>query len=193
MPRKKSKASRDVPERLTKSVWLRNALEVLSQHGESKVRIDTICDALGVTKGSFYWHFDGRKDFMEALFHYWEDEFNVAVPQTVEQMGGSAYERLLTLFRMVKEGDLGRYDVSFDAWAAHEPDMAILVQGVYQLRYKYLKSLFRELGFKGVSLETRTVAFLAYLKSETQVTGKSLRRRSPARIKEELGIFLKPD
>ena len=48
---------------------------------------------------------------------------------------------------------------------------------------------FRELGFRGFELETRTTAFLAFLKSETWVTGKEHSRRSAKRIAAELEFF----
>ena len=179
-------------ERLSREEWLQKALEVLSREGESKLRIDRICQALGVTKGRFYWHFAGRTEFLEAILDYWARSFNQRVPETVEAHGGDARERLRFLFTMVTKENLGRYDNAFDAWAAHEPGIADLVRKVYRLRWDYVGSLFRELGYRGVELEVRTAAFLSYLKVETQVTGKPPVRRSPQRIETELEMFAGP-
>jgi AcrR family transcriptional regulator len=179
-------------ERLSREAWLEKALEVLSRDGESKVRIDSVCAALGVTKGSFYWHFKGRDDFLETLFDYWTERFNRRVPESTKAHGGTASERIRFLFKLVTRENLGKYDAAFDSWAAHEPATARRVKEVYRLRYDYVASLFRELGFRGVALEVRTVAFLSFLKVESRVTGKAPPRRNARRIAIELEFFTRP-
>jgi AcrR family transcriptional regulator len=178
--------------RFSRETWLREALEVLSREGEGKLRIDTICKALGVTKGSFYSHFKGREEFIQAMLEYWIAEFNARVPQTTEERGGSASERLRFLFDFVTSNDVGRYDVAIDAWATHEPGIAAQVRVAYQLRFDYVRSLFLELGFRGIDQETRTTAFLAFLKSESRVTGRRIEKRTPHRIATEMRFFLSP-
>ena len=183
------RASRD---RLSKEVWLGEALEVLSREGEGKLRIDGICRSLKVTKGSFYWHFEGRNDFIQSLLDFWRERFNVSVPETTEEHGGSAMDRLRFLFEFVTSNQLGRYDVAIDAWAAHEPGVAQQVREVYQMRFDYVGSLFRELGFRGIDLETRTTALLAFLKSESSVSGRKVEKRTARRLELELKFFTSP-
>ena len=191
----KAKTDNDQQEprgRFSKGVWLEEALEVLSREGEGTLRIDSICRALKVTKGSFYWHFKGREDFIQAILDYWKDRFNANVPRITEEQAGSPMERLRFLFEFVTSNDLGRYDVAIDAWAAHEPGVAQHVREIYQLRFEYVSSLFRELGFRGIDLETRTAAFLAFLKAENRVTGKRVENRTAHRIDVEMKFFTSP-
>ena len=145
--------------------------------------------SFSVTKGSFYWHFENRADFLQALLDYWVAVFNRRVPETAEAGGGSALERLRRVFEMVVENDLGIYDVAFDAWAAHEPEIAEQVKATYRYRYQYVRSLFHELGFRGIELETRTTAFLSFLKSESWVTGRERPASTPRRIDAGLEFF----
>jgi len=98
---------------------------------------------------------------------------------------------LRSVFRIVTEGNLGKYDAAFDSWAAHEPAIANRVREVYQWRYDYVGSLFRGLGFRGIELETRTAAFLSFLKVETRVTGKPRPRRTRRRMEAELAFFIR--
>lgn len=188
-PQKSSNAKR---ERFSRESWLEKALEVLTREGESRLRVDSICAAIGVTKGSFYWHFKGRDDFLEALFDYWEEKFNRRVPETTQAHGGTAAERIRFLFELVTGENLGRYDAAFDSWATHEPAVLGRVKKIYRLRYDYVSSLFREIGFRGIDLETRTVAFLSFLKVESWVTGKTRTNRSTRRIGGELEFFTRP-
>ena len=57
--------------RLTKDEWLAQALDTLSKRGKSRLTIDSLVAKLGVTKGSFYWHFENRADFIQQLMEYW--------------------------------------------------------------------------------------------------------------------------
>jgi AcrR family transcriptional regulator len=52
---KKQKVSRR-----DRTQWLEAALKVVARDGGARLRIDTLVNELGVTKGSFYWHFSGR-------------------------------------------------------------------------------------------------------------------------------------
>ena len=57
--------------RLTREEWLSRAFELLAREGPSKLHVETLVKRLGVTRGSFYWHFDSRRLFIRALVDYW--------------------------------------------------------------------------------------------------------------------------
>ncbi|MFA9270109.1 MAG: TetR/AcrR family transcriptional regulator, partial [Baekduiaceae bacterium] len=53
----RSSASKASTPRLSVDDWVACALEVLADEGVAGIKIPTLCKRLGVTKGSFYWHF----------------------------------------------------------------------------------------------------------------------------------------
>lgn len=57
--------------RLSAENFIEHALSVLMSEGPSEVKIARICADLGVTKGSFYWHFADLNALMEALADNW--------------------------------------------------------------------------------------------------------------------------
>ena len=64
------------------------------------MRVEAVARALGVTKGSFYWHFDDRRALVDAVVARWEAE------QTEEVIArttapGTPRERLAALFTEV--------------------------------------------------------------------------------------------
>ena len=61
-------------DRLGKDDWLRAARRALLIRGPNGVRVEPLARDLGVTKGSFYWHFSDRDDLLEALLVEWEQE-----------------------------------------------------------------------------------------------------------------------
>jgi AcrR family transcriptional regulator len=61
--------------RTTRAQYFELGLNLLAGGGARAVTIDTLCTGLEVTKGSFYHHFQGVRDFMAQLLLYWEDRY----------------------------------------------------------------------------------------------------------------------
>ena len=57
--------------RLTVDDWLQAGYTILADEGLNGLKLDRLCDRLGVTKGSFYWHFTNMKTYREALIESW--------------------------------------------------------------------------------------------------------------------------
>ena len=51
--------------RTLRTSWIDEGLRALAHGGPDAVRIEGLARALGVTKGGFYWHFDGRTALLE--------------------------------------------------------------------------------------------------------------------------------
>ena len=49
------------PTRTPRSSWIEEGLRALAAGGPDAVRIELLAQALGVTRGGFYWHFDDRR------------------------------------------------------------------------------------------------------------------------------------
>ena len=89
--------------RLSDEDWLALALEVLSREGEADLRIDRLCQGLGVTKGSFYAHFENRADFVGRLVAYWAEESTESTISVIDNLRGETAEaRLLALMRSAR-------------------------------------------------------------------------------------------
>ncbi len=146
--------------RLSRDDFLARALEVLSTEGESKLRIDRLVEAIGVTKGSFYWHFENRADFVHSLAEYWE---HWSTDSVIEELDGAADDPktvLLKIHEIVSRDDLVRYDLVMRAWATHEPEVARIVKSVDRTRFEFVRRQFQRLGYRGRELDVRTRAFV---------------------------------
>jgi len=148
--------------RLNRESWLALALEVLSREGRAKIQIEYLAQRLGVTKGSFYAHFSGRKEFITSVAAYWADTLTVNALNKLSTAEGTAEERLLLLMQTIKNHQLGKYDIVMRAWALDEPLVGEQVEKVDQIRFEYIKSLFAEMGFTGADLEMRSTIFQAF-------------------------------
>src|SRR5258708_33968522 len=100
--------------------WLEAAKAALAEHGVDAVRIEPLAQRLGITKGSFYWHFRDRPALLAALLEEWEKEATLAIIDQVESRGGGAGARLLRLFLLTLDAD-PRLERQLRAWAAGDP------------------------------------------------------------------------
>lgn len=155
--------------RFDREAWLRAALEVLAHAGQAKLRVDNLASELGVTKGSFYHHFKNRDDFVRSLTAYWASAFTDWVIDELQKMEGTANERLLRLMQFIEREQLDRYDIAFRSWAAQDPFIAEDVKKVDLARYRFVRSLFVEMGFEGADLEDRVQLWLVFHSAQRTV------------------------
>jgi len=160
-------------KRLSREEWLHRALELFVKEGKVKLRVEPLVESIGVTKGSFYWHFKDRKDFIVSLSQYWLDYCTSQVVDLINQQGGDAKKRLFFLMKTVFEKDAGRYDLTMRAWAASNSEVARVVSKSDQQRIAIVSKLFHEMGFRGKELQNRTDAFFCYMQGSPIITKKS--------------------
>ncbi len=150
-------------QRLSRNDWLKNALSVARAKGEEELKIDKICRHLKVTKGSFYAHFESRKDFIQQLVDYWRTEFTESVIQKMDLVVDEPPEhQLLTLMTILRDGHFNNSDAMFRSWALHDATVHKGVAEVDSLRYDCVRAIFKHMGFVGGELEMRTRMFVVY-------------------------------
>ncbi len=57
--------------RLSVDDWIQVGFAILADGGPNALRVDALCELLGVTKGSFYWHFTDLAAYRTALVEAW--------------------------------------------------------------------------------------------------------------------------
>jgi len=175
--------------RLTREEWLHRALEVVAMKGNAKLRIHELVKHIGVTRGSFYWHFKDRDDFVRALVDYYHSWSTDQVIDQVARVGGDEAQRLKTVMRFVAEEDLGRYEVAMTSWGVQEPFVAQSFEIAIRRRIDFIRSLFLELGFEGQELETRTLAFVGYMRMVHSADDPAVRREHLKHLDERHAVL----
>ncbi len=62
---------RGAGRRLSVDDWIQAGFALLADGGPNALRVDRLCERLGVTKGSFYWHFADLPAYRSALIAAW--------------------------------------------------------------------------------------------------------------------------
>ncbi|MFY8041362.1 MAG: TetR/AcrR family transcriptional regulator, partial [Rhodoferax sp.] len=129
---------------LSRTQWLDQGLLTLADKGPQYVKIDVLCQELGVTKGSFYHHFNHHADFVSALLDPWESTHTRQLIEAVAS-ATSASERAERLSQLVYSKDM-RPEVAMRAWGKSHPEVAARVNAVDTQRLQYLTELAVSMG-----------------------------------------------
>src|SRR5216117_2195540 len=109
------------PTRTPRTSWIAAGLRALGVGGPDAVRIEKLAQALSVTKGGFYWHFEDRRALLEAMLDAWERVVIDEVIERVEGEAGDARAKLRRLFALAGSGgDLMKIELAIREWARRD-------------------------------------------------------------------------
>lgn len=134
--------------RLTRADWLSAALDLLVENGIDAVRITRLADHLGVTRGSFYWHFAGRAALLDAMLDVWA-QTNTASVIRAATVEGTLEDRVLALFMCWVDPDIfdPKLDFAVRDWARGDAKLQEIIKEADRQRMDAIISMFAESGF----------------------------------------------
>ncbi|EAR20486.1 TetR/AcrR family transcriptional regulator [Nitrococcus mobilis] len=144
---------------LTADAWAEAALEIIAESGFDTVAVEPLARRLGVTKGSFYWHFANRQALVQAALEQWERR------ETDEVLARAAQERdpRKRLARLFREADgsrrAGRLYLALTGAIENHP-IQIVVRRVMDHRVEFLRECYAAMGLSAGEAWQR--AILAY-------------------------------
>jgi AcrR family transcriptional regulator len=148
--------------RISREEWLEHSLDWL-EHSKGYFRLDDLVKTLGVTTGSFYWHFKGKDDFIQSLLDYWEVTTTSNVFAHMQSFtDADAKTQLLELMRVLRNKTFCRHDIAVRNLAIWHQGAAKKVAEVDKMRLGFVRKLFAGMGFSGDELEARAHAFAVF-------------------------------
>ena len=124
--------------------WLLQALDIFIEEGIDAVRITRLADELGVTRGSFYWHFSNREDLIEALVDYWKNQNTNAIIDSVSN-AESLSRGIFSFFDTCLNTELfdPRLDLAIREWARRSADIREQLDNADNARVAALSNFFQ--------------------------------------------------
>jgi len=130
---------------LEPSDWVRAALARLAKEGIHEVRIEVLARDLGVSKGSFYWHFRDRADLLEKMLGVWEDSELAWLGEKASD-GGTASRWAQFVARSIDPVRLTT-EVAIRSWARGDEKVGTRIAAVTRKRATLIAEVLREVGF----------------------------------------------
>lgn len=162
MVRKGTGAKRLDEATLTSSDWVEGSLQLISEAGLRALTVEALAARLGVTKGSFYWHFKGRSELLAGALARWEHR------ATTEAIAGlsavtDARQRLILMLDAATRPPRSRSLYAALAEAADDPMVSRVLKRVASSRIEFLETCYRELGLPVSQAKAKAVlAYAAY-------------------------------
>jgi AcrR family transcriptional regulator len=185
---------RESRSRLSREEWLIQALEILAEEHNALLKIDELVKQMGVTKGSFYWHFKDRDDFLAQLLDYWVYEFNEKVGEEVGKAVGDhdARARMRFLLTYLVEHDCSRYDMVIRGWAGQDPKVCAVLKKVDKFRLDTMYSLLTEMGFQDAEAQIRSRILVTFMSLRAGLFVKRSKQAELDAIDAQIDFFTRP-
>lgn len=159
---------RKTNESLTREDWVSAAWDMLGESGLDGVRVEPLARRLGVTKGSFYWHFKDRQQLVEALldrwFSIWDDQMSPGMETAADPA-----DRIWALFESVVGRVTRGQTVSLRMLSHSNPDVARRIDERDAQRLSFLTAQLVAIGFSPDEARVRGQVY------QTIMTGEYLR------------------
>jgi AcrR family transcriptional regulator len=126
-----------------KDDWLDSGLTILGQSGLKALTIDYMAGILGVTKGSFYHHFQSMRYFQEQLVACWADQYlgtSGAIPEDPSERLALLDSIMDVVFSQITEPE-----IAIRTWAQEDELVYSFVAQVDSVRRDFVLSVFTSL------------------------------------------------
>jgi AcrR family transcriptional regulator len=180
---KAAKAKREKGS-LTSADWINAAIDVLVASGVADLKVERLAASLGVSKGSFYWHFQNRDDLLDQVLEQWS---RVACYDQTKRIDGEEPDPARRLLRFMllplsseRATRMADLELAIMGWARRDPRAQAALEAVDRTRTANAHALLREIGVSDAKAQAR--AHEAY----ASIRYVSLRRDLPVDERREL-------
>ncbi|MCT7353584.1 TetR/AcrR family transcriptional regulator [Streptomyces sp. 15-116A] len=167
--------------------WIEAGLRALTAGGPEAVRIESLAQSLGVSKGGFYGYFRNRDALLTEMLDAWEREVTDTVIEQVESGGGDARAKLKRLFTIASATDEPvtgiPAELAIRDWSRREASVAERLRRVDNRRMDYLRALFASFCTDPDDIEVRCLLAFSVRVGEHYIAADH-GRRSRAEVME---------
>jgi len=169
---------KDMTARLGSQYWIDCALTTLAHEGFDALKADVLARKLGISRGSFYWHFTDLAAFHARVIEHWKQMATEAIITDIERYA-EPEERLSALLAHAF-GRGGSLEIRMRTWADNNPEAARAVSEIDRRRREYIERLLVQAGIASPVAATRAQllywSYLGAALSGSRFTGARLSR-----------------
>ncbi len=189
-----NQAERKSGWRGSEELWLDAAYRVLIDAGVEHVKVGPLAAGLGLSRTSFYGHFESREALLDALVAKWEAKNTGNLIAQAEAYAESIAEGLLNVFDCWFSNDLfdARLDFAVRTWALGDASLRERLEATDRIRIDALTAMFLRHGFETEQARVRAYSVyytqIGYISMMVRETVEHRVRRVPVYIETFTGV-----
>ena len=172
---------------LTAADWEQAALDLIAEKGLSGLGVEPLARRLGITKGSFYWHFPKRDQLLEQALARWERQDTESLARSLDSKMPAAERLAEFILRTSRQNRSHQIHAALCA-ASDDPRIKPVLERITRRRLDYLTKAFRELGLDEESARHRArltyTSYVGYIQLQT-------RGMAPERGSDEFDAYVR--
>jgi AcrR family transcriptional regulator len=153
--------------RLSREDWVEGAIIFLARHSVGSLRLDLLVKQMGVTKGSFYWHFTSREELLDAILESWQTRMTRDIEGWLKSAVGTPADLLRRLLHIgiSSRPDVpgGPLELSLRDWARRDSRVNRIVKRVDADRLRILKNLYLQAGLSEERAEAHSLLHMTFV------------------------------
>jgi AcrR family transcriptional regulator len=158
-------------DQLTAQDWLDQGLETLATSGFTALKAEPLAKAMGVSRGSFYWHFADIAAFHAAVLTHWSE---VATERVIAGLEATPKDRsALSVLLRGAFSARSALENAIRTWATVDAGARAAVLAIDARRIGYIEGLLRHAGLSAEAARARAQvlywAFIGYALSEQKL------------------------
>ena len=155
-------------DQLSVEDWLNLGLRTLAKSGFTALKAEPLAKAMGVSRGSFYWHFADIGVYHAAILKHWRE---VAAEQVIADLEMVSKDRdAVALLLRRAFSSTPALENAVRTWATVDPAARAAVQAIDRRRLGYIETLLRQAGLSADVTRARAQilywAFVGFAQSD---------------------------
>lgn len=178
--------------RSTSDEWLQAGFAILAEDGFTSLKIDTVSARLGMTKGSFYWHFTDMAAYKAALVTAWAQWRDDDHRKFAELESLPPRERLIKMTAFLVSPRQWMLERAMREWARSDRAAARSVRSADRRAHAAVRQAFVDIGFSETVAEQRSQWLFAIGVGALHLSNAKAPQLSLAQRQELVDFLLRP-
>jgi AcrR family transcriptional regulator len=133
--------------RLSVNDWLQAGYTLLAEQGGRALKVESLCQQIGATRGSFYWHFEDMDSYRAALVETWNAFLERDRQSLAELDALPPRERLSAMMTTLVSPQHWMLERAMREWARTDPIAAANVREADRILLRSVAKAYCDYGF----------------------------------------------
>ncbi|OBF84999.1 TetR family transcriptional regulator [Mycobacterium sp. 852002-51163_SCH5372311] len=183
-------AARKPQSRLTVEDWLQAGYDLLAEHGVRALKVERLCQRVGVTRGSFYWHFEDMESYRAALVESWNAFLEDDRRSLAELDALPPRERLSAMMTALTSPQHWMLERAMREWARTDPVAAANIRAADGRLLRSVTKAYADYGFSPADAKLRAELTFAAGIGLLHLAGSAAQAQKAAQRERFLDLML---